>query len=214
MSKRFFTSDFHIGHENIIRYCDCPFVSALEMDRYLQEEWNNTVGPNDFVYFLGDFCFDWKRACQVLKTLNGKIVFVSGNHDKCFIKDPLRPESKFISHYENSGCVKITQKHELTLKDGTEVILSHFPYLNPRSDGIQLRYSTHRPIDSGKFLLHGHMHCHYVKSGTMIDVGIDHNFKLYSEDEVISIINDPRPFIPSRLTEFYKKTSTKPAPEH
>jgi len=51
---------------------------------------NERVGPNDTVYHIGDFCF---RACgntgngQKVKALtwekrlNGKIVFLKGNHD-------------------------------------------------------------------------------------------------------------------------------------
>lgn len=33
----YFTADTHFGHENIIRFCDRPFVSAEEMDEVLIE---------------------------------------------------------------------------------------------------------------------------------------------------------------------------------
>ena len=51
----FFTSDLHLGHANIIRYCDRPFANVGEMDAELIRRWNETVGEEDVVYFLGDF---------------------------------------------------------------------------------------------------------------------------------------------------------------
>ena len=32
MPEVWFTADFHLGHENIIRYCDRPFETISEMD--------------------------------------------------------------------------------------------------------------------------------------------------------------------------------------
>ncbi len=51
----------------------------------------------------------------------------------------------------------------------------------------------------------GYEHGRFIKNGRVIDVGIDaHDLKLVSEDRIIEIINDPRDFIESSLTEFYK----------
>lgn len=47
-------SDLHLGHGNIIRYCRRPFSDAHEMDEVLIRNWNNTIRPDDRVYFLGD----------------------------------------------------------------------------------------------------------------------------------------------------------------
>lgn len=44
--------------------------------------WNNTVGQDDIVFHLGDFCLggsaEWTK---ILDRLNGKIYLIMGNHD-------------------------------------------------------------------------------------------------------------------------------------
>lgn len=84
-----FTADNHYSHVNIIKYCNRPFSSIEEMNATLIRNWNSRVKPEDIVYHLGDFCFwksnqdnhsrlsvrDWEAK------LNGKIIFVTGNHD-------------------------------------------------------------------------------------------------------------------------------------
>lgn len=93
MVNIFFTSDTHLGHANIIKYCNRPFNSLEEMNNTIIRNWNNIVKPEDTVFFLGDFCFknttggkegeginvtsdSWR------KQLNGDIIFIKGNHDK------------------------------------------------------------------------------------------------------------------------------------
>lgn len=78
----FFTSDTHFCHTNIIKLCGRPFSDAEEMNEVLIKNWNNTVGPNDIIYHLGDFCFagsaEWH---SILGRLNGRIYLVIGNHE-------------------------------------------------------------------------------------------------------------------------------------
>lgn len=56
MINTWFTSDFHLGHQNIIRYCSRPFHSTGEMDEGILGNLNSMVRQNDVLYFLGDFC--------------------------------------------------------------------------------------------------------------------------------------------------------------
>jgi len=42
-----FTADLHLGHRNIIEYCNRPFADVDEMNRALIANWNQVVG--DFV---------------------------------------------------------------------------------------------------------------------------------------------------------------------
>jgi len=79
-----FTADWHLYHENVIRYCNRPFDSVEEMDQTIIQRFNDRVGPGDMVYFLGDFCFKPPKSVEVwdiIDHLNGRIVFIKGNHD-------------------------------------------------------------------------------------------------------------------------------------
>jgi|SRR3989344_3176061 len=99
-SKIFLTSDLHLDHENIIKYCKRPFKNIQEMNYLLIRNWNETVGKKDTVYFLGDFCFckkkDKQKIGQFMNLLNGKKIFIKGNHDR-FIKG----YHHFVLNYKN-----------------------------------------------------------------------------------------------------------------
>ncbi len=77
-----FTSDYHFGHDNIIKYCNRPFKNIHEMNSAITRNHNSRVKPDDTVLFLGDFCFKGKSGPQTyLEKLNGNFVFIRGNHD-------------------------------------------------------------------------------------------------------------------------------------
>ena len=91
--KIFFTSDYHLGHFNIIRYCNRPFKTLYQMNKEIIRRHNERVKPDDTVFFLGDFCFKntagGKKGEGILVTakewkqkLNGKFIFIRGNHDR------------------------------------------------------------------------------------------------------------------------------------
>jgi calcineurin-like phosphoesterase family protein len=76
-------SDTHFDHANIIRYCGRPFDSVEIMNRTMLDNWNNTVAPDNLVYFLGDMTFgrNHREAGYWLSRLNGRKIFVRGSHD-------------------------------------------------------------------------------------------------------------------------------------
>lgn len=82
--QRFVSGDLHLNHRNIIEYCDRPFDSVYEMNQQLVANWNDTVGPDDTVIFLGDLAFesDTLTVGDWLHALNGELVWVRGNHDR------------------------------------------------------------------------------------------------------------------------------------
>lgn len=81
------TSDYHFSHFNIIRYCNRPFETAEEMNETIIRKHNERVKPEDTVFFLGDFIFKGGKEGGVEKyllfekRLNGKFIFIEGNHD-------------------------------------------------------------------------------------------------------------------------------------
>lgn len=92
--RNFFTADCHFGHANIIKYCKRPFKDLDEMDNAIIDNWNSRVKPEDTVFHVGDFCFkntprmtsrgegNIHPASYYEKHLNGKIIWLSGSHDK------------------------------------------------------------------------------------------------------------------------------------
>ena len=87
----FFTADTHLGHGNIIKYCDRPFKSLDKMNSTIINNWNSRVKQTDTVIVNGDFCFKntSNRGEGINKhwfwwadQLNGNKVFIEGNHDK------------------------------------------------------------------------------------------------------------------------------------
>ena len=86
--KFWFTADMHLGHKNIIEYCNRPFESIYHMNEEIIRRYNERVKPEDVVFHIGDFCFkgSWKEGKHVTsaeweKRLNGKIIHIKGNHD-------------------------------------------------------------------------------------------------------------------------------------
>lgn len=114
----FFTSDTHFGHAAIISHCQRPFATVKEMDERLIKNWNRTVGPDDTVFHLGDFCLggtdDWLR---VLDRLDGHIILILGNHDLRNLRQ------RVASRFER---VEMQMMIEV---DGQRIYLNHYPFL-------------------------------------------------------------------------------------
>ena len=139
--KTFFTSDLHFGHERVIKFDNRPFQSVEEMDEELIRRWNNKVDKGDLVYVLGDMI--WKAASndatKIIKSLNGQIVLIKGNHDRFLHNAAAKKALAGIKDYDD-----IT----VTLENGSvkRCILSH--YFMPFYNGHR-RNAVH---------LHGHSH--------------------------------------------------------
>lgn len=203
-----FTSDIHLGHKNVIKYCNRPFTSIEEMHEYIIKHWNETVKPEDKIYVLGDFSFSPKWVTELVPKLNGYKILVMGNHDPMFPHYCNRNNTKrerMFDRYIRDGWNEIHLHTTIKLSNGMNVLLSHLPYPTEDAFKYDKRFIQFRPPDQGMFLLHGHSHGCYKKMGRMIDVGIDaHDMKILSEDDVIKLIESKEEFIPSSITEFYK----------
>ncbi len=113
--KVWFISDIHFDHANIIKYCSRPFKSTEEMNTTIGRNWNNTIVPNDVVYFLGDMAFGRgsRKPRWWPQWLNGKITWVKGSHDH-----GVRPSSIV------DGIEGIVLSYHVVC-DGTEFMLVH-----------------------------------------------------------------------------------------
>ena len=80
MSKVYFTSDLHFGHEKLC--LGLRGMTASESDSLIIQNWNNTISKRDVVYVLGDITMEKPKLVQeYLSKLNGEIIVVAGNHD-------------------------------------------------------------------------------------------------------------------------------------
>lgn len=78
-----YTADLHFDHDNIIKYCERPFKDVATMNEVLIRNWNQRVKACDTVYHIGDFAYKNKwPPYEFERKLNGKIIFILGNHDK------------------------------------------------------------------------------------------------------------------------------------
>lgn len=193
MSNRFFISDTHFGHKNIINYSDRPFDNFEDMDWQIVNNWNHVVGDTDVVYHLGDVAMgDSTRWDNILKSLNGYKVLVTGNHDRIFAGEKPRQRERWDEKYHEWFDEVYDNLTGLVLSNGTVVNLSHFPY-----DGdshAEERYREYRLRDDGTILVHGHTHSHDVisrskKDTIQIHVGVDAwSYCPVSEQQVIDMI--------------------------
>jgi calcineurin-like phosphoesterase family protein len=191
--NNWFTSDEHYGHSRIIEYCERPFDDIADMHAELIGRHNEVVADGDVVYHIGDFSLKLKLVQQVLPLLKGKHILVPGNHDECHPAHPTYAEK--IRQYEDAG-------FEVMDPDGTSIILEidetyeaielhHFPFI-----AIDERYPECLPVDSGQWLLHGHIHNRsdgWTVRDRMINVGVDvWNYTPVSEEQIKQIIKGHR----------------------
>lgn len=164
MKKVWFSGDFHLGHANVIRYSNRPWIMVNEMNDGLIERWNALVGKNDSVYFLGDFCLTSKIELvdEWFGRLNGQWRIIIGNHDKGWLKkfDKLKNKDKikWVKHYAERTFVVDGVKYKF--------VLCHFPML--------FWHNSHH----GSIMLHGHSHGNansHNEGLRRMDVGVDCN---------------------------------------
>ncbi len=165
------TSDLHLGHANIIGYCDRPFDDVGHMDAELTRRWSERVAVDDVVWVLGDVAMgSIGRSLERIAALPGEKHLVAGNHDRCWPGHGRKAE-RWVSRYRDAGFVEIVTETEIDLGDGVVLPACHFPYVGDSHD--EDRFTAWRPVDDGRWLLHGHVHERWNVEGRQINVGVD-----------------------------------------
>lgn len=179
---RWFTSDIHFWHRNVIQYCNRPWATVEEMNQGIIERFNALVKPEDEVFCFGDFSLNWQGA-EMRKYLNGTWYLVPGNHDKChsvFHKEKEEKKRNAFSRYEQMGWIILPEYYSTILTpDGRQekalaergiytqqegdvaAQICHFPFKEDHGNFEQTpRYQNRRPKPSflHSVLLHGHVH--------------------------------------------------------
>jgi calcineurin-like phosphoesterase family protein len=156
------------------------------MDEMLIHYWNQTVSPDDTVYYLGDFSMDMRLVERITLRLNGTKYLIPGNHDKVFKEVARAVPGKWYEYYTASGWNLLSLTSTICLGDKTnnlEVMLSHLPYYDPHS--FDKRYDEYKLKDQGKTLLCGHVHEKWKTLHKMINIGVDQwDYKPVSQDQI------------------------------
>lgn len=90
--NRWYISDHHLGHYNILKYGERPFANLGEMHDALVQFHNELVKPNDHVSFLGDVTLkrggrlDKEWIATEIRRYNGHKRLYLGNHDHMPVK--------------------------------------------------------------------------------------------------------------------------------
>ena len=138
--KTYIGSDFHWGHQNIMKFCPQSRARFKNDVNYMNEqmvlEWNQIVEPEDLVYMLGDVAFlPAQKATEYMRRCNGRKILVQGNHDRKILNDP-----------SFRGCFEEVHHYLDITYNGTKVVMFHYP--------IAEFDQQHR----GAIHFHGHLH--------------------------------------------------------
>jgi calcineurin-like phosphoesterase family protein len=158
----FFTSDTHFGHGGALGLYHRPFPSVAAMNEGLVERWNETVGPDDVVWHLGDFAIRQRQpvVAELLGRLQGHKHLVTGNNDP--------PATMELDGWES------VQPYAEITADGVSLVLCHYPFRSWRGMG------------KGWLNLHGHSHGRLKPQPRQFDVGVDvWEFRPVTLDEIL-----------------------------
>ena len=188
-----FTADWHLGHRNILHLGNGrPFATIEEHNTQLVRRHNALVAPSDQVWVLGDAAMgtitDTLALCA---QMNGHKILVCGNHDRTTTAKNLDKRAMWTNRYMTEGGFAGVLSHirATTVKLSTDqlVLASHYPYTGDSQD--EDRYTQRRPIDTGSWLLHGHVHHAWRINGRQINVGVDAwDYEPVPERRVIELI--------------------------
>ena len=156
------TADLHLGHRNVLSYCDRPFADAQTMDAALVRQLGK-VGVDDWFVIVGDMALgDHTLAFPLLRAIPGRKILVVGNHDitrsgQCHYLDALQEDGTSVFeavvpflHWEGHA--------------GQSVVVSHYPLQLPQAledagagrGPAPDRDGTDRPLPLLNY--HGHLH--------------------------------------------------------
>lgn len=158
------------------------------MNEELIRRWNETVGPDDIIFHLGDFAWGGSAVWNsILPRLNGHIHLIAGNHDEKNIRSG-------YEHYFES----ISYQQHIYVEEES-IYLNHYPFLC--FGGV---YKSDNPT----WQLFGHVHTNQTQTGgeigkdisrlevlfpTQYDVGVDNNdYRPISFYEVKNIIEQQK----------------------
>jgi len=186
MSNVFFTADTHLGHCNILKYCNRPWNNHEAMNEGIIQRFLEVLRPGFTLYHLGDVCHTQFPIKNFLDRLpNGQVHLIYGNHDK----------PKLLKHPKIVWAGDI--KHVKSLDKKYSTVLLHYPMRSWNGKG------------HGSFHFYGHCHGKVPGLDRSMDVGVDtNNYYPYSWDELVKKLKD-KPFFADGDKDGHKRTEDR-----
>lgn len=171
-----FSSDWHLSHNKIIKLAKRPFNTVEEMNKRIYNSYIQIMKPGDHFYFLGDMAWDMEAIeyffFKVYKK-NHHFFWILGNHDLKFKNKIL----KMLQYKQNihiyNGLLDIEIKED---KDRYPITLCHYPMItwNKSHYGAWQLYGHHHHDYSGEYK---YVKDHALCMGKQFNVAVDlHNF--------------------------------------
>ena len=187
MKLIYYTADLHIGHTNVLRHCDRPFISVDDMNEALIRNWNARIQRLDTVYIIGDLFFRNKSPAETyLAELKGRKHLITGNHDSSWMK-----KTDWPGFFESVNPLQ-------TIRDsGRLITMCHYPMMTwPGRDSYMVFGHIHNSTSASFWPL-------IRDNPRMLNAGVDvnHFFHVTLEEMVQNY-------------ERFKARSDKPRDEH
>jgi calcineurin-like phosphoesterase family protein len=177
-----FSSDWHKGHENIVRgvskwedkHACRDFDTLQEHDETLINNINAVVKKDDYIYMLGDWAFGGRQNIYELwKRLNCKNIHLClGNHDHHIRKDAALIDDK--GNEINAQSLFLSVNDIITKKIGSErFVMCHY--------AMRTWENGHH----GSIMLYGHSH------GSLPDYEVNLQTTIHDSkpNEVVKVMN-------------------------
>lgn len=150
--EKYFISDTHFFHTNIIKFVDDAgkrirnWDTLEDMHEYMIKKWNSVVKDSDYVYHLGDVTFQYHGAFNnLMSRLKGHKRLIVGNHDKIW-------NPSLMMHFEKVDLWKGFKEHNFTA--------SHIPLML-------------QSLRDGAYNVHGHVHQNSLNNPNYINVSVE-----------------------------------------
>jgi calcineurin-like phosphoesterase family protein len=163
----YFSSDWHLGHANILKFDKRNFKTIDEHDDYIIKMAMKTLKAGDNFYYLGDWALcpipKMEAYLATLASSGANLYFIKGNHDK---KDTIKLYKKYGTYLGQQECIRI--QHE-----GQEypIVLNHF--------AMRVWDRSHHNV----YHLYGHSHDKLESDpwGKSMDAGIMTYLRLHGD---------------------------------
>lgn len=157
--RLWFVSDLHLNHKKLCHSYPEHFeqtrkyATVEEMNEDLLKNWNETVGKDDVVIFLGDFTLGTPHAqlaqlfLSTMDKLNGQIYCVLGNHDY-----------ELRRRLEKIGEDSVFVKYLMIDYQGRQYLAQHHDFDEIRENALDAFTHHLFTYDKELVFVHGHTH--------------------------------------------------------